>query len=193
MDKKSLSQDSTRSAVSKKTEKTQKTRPFHLSLDTDHNGMIQCHIDGWMHIDEATVLWNSIQTYTNCLELGAHKGLSTWILAQANPYGNITTIEIFDSLIGQAKNNCKNFNNIKFVCEDSNTWLSKCKQKFEWVFVDHSHETEYMDKTIECLKNCVTDDHLILLHDMHLPGVKSQESKFATFTRIRNLGIGTFW
>ena len=43
------------------------------------------------------------------------------------------------------------------------------------------------------LSKCLDEDHLILLHDMHLQGVQQQSYKFANLTRIRNLGIGTLW
>ena len=105
----------------------------------------------------------------------------------------MTTVEIFEHNTNIAIENCKKYKHIEFVTSDSNTWLEQRSKKFDWVFIDHSHEGSYMDQTIALLKKCLHDDHLILLHDMHLPGVKIQESKFATFTRIRNLGIGTLW
>ena len=74
----------------------------------------------------------------------------------------------------------------------SNDYIYIC-DKFDWVFVDHSHESFYMDRTIMLLSKCVAEDHLILLHDMHLQGVQQQSYKFANLTRIRNLGIGTLW
>ena len=193
MDKEFIHKNSIRDTVSQKTTKTEETRPFHLSLDTDKKGMVKCHIDGWMHIDEAKVLWQTIQKRNTCLELGTYHGLSTWIIAQANPECSITTVDIFSSNTNIAKNNCKDFSNINFVTDDSNDWLQNCGKKFDWVFVDHSHENFYMDKTLMCLRNCVLDDHIIVLHDMHLPGVQQQTFKFANFTRIRNLGIGTLW
>lgn len=193
MDKEIIHQNSARDTVSQETTSIKKARPFHLSLDTDQKGMIKCHIDGWMHIDEAKVLWQTIQHRKNCLELGTYHGLSTWIIAQANPDCNITTVDVFESNTKIAKNNCKNINNVNFVTDDSNNWLTKTKQKFDWIFVDHSHENFYMDRTLMCLRNCVVEDHIIVLHDMHLPGVQQQSYKFANFTRIRNLGIGTLW
>jgi len=155
--------------------------------------MIKCHIRGWMHIEEAKILWQTIQPYKNCLELGTFQGLSTWLLAQANTGCKITSVEIFEENINVAKQNCSDYKNIEFVTADSNEWLSRCQQKFDWVFVDHSHESDYMDETINLLPKCLREDHLVLLHDMHLLGVKQQAYKFATFTRIRNLGIGTLW
>ena len=193
MDKEIIHQNSARDTVSQETASIKKARPFHLSLDTDQKGMIKCHIDGWMHIDEAKVLWQTIQHRKSCLELGTYHGLSTWIIAQANPDCNITTVDVFESNTKIAKNNCRNINNVNFVTDDSNDWLTKTKQKFDWTFVDHSHENFYMDRTLMCLRNCVVEDHIIVLHDMHLPGVQQQSYKFANFTRIRNLGIGTLW
>ena len=193
MDKEIIHQNSARDTVSQETTSIKKARPFHLSLDTDQKGMIKCHIDGWMHIDEAKVLWQTIQHRKNCLELGTYHGLSTWIIAQANPDCNITTVDVFESNTKIAKNNCKDINNVNFVTDDSNNWLTKTKQKFDWIFVDHSHENFYMDRTLMCLRNCVVEDHIIVLHDMHLPGVQQQSYKFANFTWIRNLGIGTLW
>ena len=193
MDKEIIHQNSARDTVSQETASIKKARPFHLSLDTDQKGMIKCHIDGWMHIDEAKVLWQTIQHRKSCLELGTYHGLSTWIIAQANPDCNITTVDVFESNTKIAKNNCRNINNVNFVTDDSNDWLTKTKQKFDWIFVDHSHENFYMDRTLMCLRNCVVEDHIIVLHDMHLPGVQQQSYKFANFIRIRNLGIGTLW
>ena len=105
MDKKNLLQNNIRNTVSEKIKRTQKTRPFHLSLNQDHNGMIKNGIQGWMHIDEAKVLWHTIQHYNNCLELGTYHGLSTWILAQANPTCKLTTVEIFEKkhIVSQTK------------------------------------------------------------------------------------------
>ena len=193
MDKKNLLQDQIRDSIQEKTQRTQKTRPFHLQVDQDTHGMIQNDIQGWMHIDEAKVLWETIQHYSNGLELGTYQGLSTWIIAQANPACKLITVEIFEHNTAQAKKNCADFNHIEYVTADSNEWLKTCGKKFDWIFVDHSHESFYMDQTLMLLRKCVTEDHLILLHDMHLPGVQSQAYKFATFTRIRNLGIGKLW
>ena len=193
MDTITLLQNKTRDSVSTQDKRTEKTRPFHLSLDTDKHGMIRHDIQGWMHIDEAEVLWQSVQMFSNCLELGTYQGLSTWIIAQANPNCKITTVDIFEDNTTKAKHNCRDFNHIEYVTADSNEWLKNCTQKFDWVFVDHSHESFYMDHTIMLLRQCVTPDHLILLHDMHLPGVKQQQFKFANFTRIRNLGVGKLW
>ena len=193
MVKKNILQDQVRNSIQEKIERIKETRPFHLQVTQDQYGMIQHSIQGWMHIDEAKVLWESVQHYTNCLELGTYHGLSTWILAQANPDCRITTVEIFENNTGQAKQNCIEFGNIEYITADSNEWLKTCGKKFDWVFVDHSHESFYMDQTILLLRQCVTADHLILLHDMHLPGVQSQVYKFASFTRIRNLGIGKLW
>ena len=193
MDKKSILQDQTRDSISEKDQRAQKTRPFHLSLAQDKHGMLVHDIKGWMHVDEAKVLWHTIQMYDNCLELGTYQGLSTSIIAQANPDCNITTVEIFEENTVQAKQNCSTYKNVNFITADSNEWLKDCGQKFDWIFVDHSHESFYMDQTIMLLRQCVTPDHLILLHDMHLPGVQQQQFKFANFTRIRNLGVGKLW
>ena len=193
MDTKNISQDQTRDSIQEKDQTTQKTRPFHLQVNQDQHGMIKHDIQGWMHIDEAKILWDTIQHYDQCLELGTYQGLSTWIIAQANPNCEITTVEIFEHNTTQARKNCCDFNHIEYVTADSNEWLRDCGKKFNWIFVDHSHESFYMDETLMLLRQCVTEDHLILLHDMHLPGVQSQAYKFATFTRIRNLGIGKLW
>ena len=194
MDQKNISQNKVRNSVSQETQRASQTRPFHLQgINHDQHGMICNGIQGWMHIDEAKILWQTIQHYNNCLELGTYQGLSTWILAQANPTCKLTTVEIFEHNTAQAKQNCCDFSNIDFVTADSNEWLTTCGKKFDWIFVDHSHESFYMDQTLMLLRQCVTEDHLILLHDMHLPGVQSQAYKFATFTRIRNLGIGKLW
>ena len=115
MDKEIIHQNSARDTVSQETASIKKARPFHLSLDTDQKGMIKCHIDGWMHIDEAKVLWQTIQHRKSCLELGTYHGLSTWIIAQANPDCNITTVDVFESNTKIAKNNCRNINNVNFV------------------------------------------------------------------------------
>lgn len=193
MDSNTLLQNQTRDSISTQDKGTQKKRSFHLQVNQDKHGMIQHDIQGWMHIDEAKILWDTIQHYDRCLELGTYQGLSTWIIAQANPNCKITTVEIFEDNTTKAKQNCCDFSNIDFVTADSNEWLRDCGKKFDWVFVDHSHESFYMDQTLMLLRQCVTQDHLILLHDMHLPGVQSQAYKFATFTRIRNLGIGRLW
>ena len=96
MDTITLLQNKTRDSVSTQDKRTEKTRPFHLSLAQDKHGMLVHDIKGWMHVDEAKVLWHTIQMYDNCLELGTYQGLSTSIIAQANPDCNITTVEIFE-------------------------------------------------------------------------------------------------
>ena len=193
LDQKKVYKNIIRDKILEKNKRITKERPFHLSLDTDQHGMIKCHIDGWMHIDEAKVLWQTIQNRKNCLELGTYKGLSTWILSEANPDCKITSLDIFPENTSAAKLNCVGKNNINFLTEDSNEWLDNSTEKFDWVFVDHSHESFYMDRTIMLLSKCLAEDHLILLHDMHLQGVQQQSYKFANLTRIRNLGIGTLW
>ena len=190
MDQKIFLQDTVRDRISQEIKETKKTRPFYLSLTTDRHGMITNGIDGWMHIEEAKILWETVQHKKNCLELGTYQGLSTWIIAQANPQSQITTVEVFEEHTKKAQENCKSFYNIKYVTADSNKWLKNCNEKFDWIFVDHSHELEYMNETMKLLKKCVSHNHLVLLHDMHLPGVKHQIDNFSTFTVIRNLGIG---
>ena len=96
MDKKNLPENYNRNSIPEKIKRIKETRPFHLPLNIDHNGMIKCHIDGWMHIEEAKILWNSIQSFNYCLELGTYQGLTTWLLAQANPHCQLTTVEIFE-------------------------------------------------------------------------------------------------
>lgn len=192
MVKKNLLQHKIGNSISQKDQRIEKERPFHLLVNIDHYGMIK-DIEGWMHIDEAEVLWQTIQNKTNCLELGTYKGLSTWIISHANLTARITTVDVFETLTNQAKQNCSNFKNISFVTADSNTWLKNCHEKYDWVFVDHSHEKDYMDVTIDLLKMCVSKNHIILLHDIHLPGVRSQLKKFSKYTTHRNLGIGQFW
>ena len=193
MDKKVILQSSIRNPISEKNQRIKKERSFHIPLEVDHYGMIKGNIAGWMHIDEAKVLCESVVGRTHCLELGTHKGLSTSLIALANPHAKIITTEIFLDLTNQAKQNCKNLNNINFITTDSNDWLADCKTKFDWVFVDHCHDKDYMDVTMELLPSRLQDNHKVLLHDTHLDGVRSQLKKFKDYTVHRNLGIGKFW
>jgi len=158
------------------------------------DGMIQCQIEGWMHRDEARVIEKTLQGRKNILELGTYQGLSTSIIASfCDSNATITTVEVFEEQQSKAKQNLTSFKNINYVQADSNEWLNKNKTKFDWVFIDHSHETFYMDATLLAIANNLERDHLVLLHDMHLPGVQGQTYKFASMMRIRNLGIGQLW
>ena len=106
MDKKVILQSSIRDPISEKNQRIKKERSFHIPLEVDHYGMIKGNIAGWMHIDEAQVLCESVVGRTHCLELGTHKGLSTSLIALANPHAKIITTEIFLDLTNQAKQNC---------------------------------------------------------------------------------------
>jgi predicted O-methyltransferase YrrM len=163
-------------------------------LKHDTNGMINCNIEGWMHKDEAKIIEKTLPGKKNILELGTYQGLSTSIIASfCDADAKITTVEIFKEQQEKAKHNLTMFDNIDYINEDSNTWLSNIKTEFDWVFVDHSHDTFYMDTSMMKIKQVVSPDHIILLHDMHLPGVQSQQYKFMSLTRIRNMGIGVLF
>jgi len=163
-------------------------------LKHDTNGMINCDIEGWMHKDEAKIIEKTLPGKKNILELGTYQGLSTSIIASfCDADAKITTVEIFKEQQEKAKHNLTMFDNIDYINEDSNTWLSNIKTEFDWVFVDHSHDTFYMDTSMMKIKQVVSPDHIILLHDMHLPGVQSQQYKFMSLTRIRNMGIGVLF
>ena len=163
-------------------------------LKHNKDGMLQFGIEGWMHRDEARVIEKTLPGKKNILELGTYQGLSTSIIASfCDADAKITTVEIFKEQQEKAKHNLTMFDNIDYINEDSNTWLSNIKTEFDWVFVDHSHDTFYMDTSMMKIKQVVSPDHIILLHDMHLPGVQSQQYKFMSLTRIRNMGIGVLF
>ena len=163
-------------------------------LKHNNDGMINCDIEGWMHRDEARVIEKTLPGKKTILELGTYQGLSTSIIASfCDPDAKITTVEIFKEQQEKAKHNLQMFDNIDYINKDSNIWLDTVDTEFDWVFVDHSHDSFYMDSTMMKLKQVVSPDHIILLHDMHLPGVQAQQYKFMSLTRIRNMGIGVLF
>ena len=118
----------------------------------------------------------------NILEIGTHIGSSTLSLAlAAKKYGGkIDTVDIvdvnneeinywkkFSSKNSPKKNlensDCKNL--VNFVVSDSKNFLKNSKNKYNFIFLDGSHNSDQVYNEISFALDILDKDGVILLHD----------------------------
>lgn len=108
--------------------------------------------------EKQELLYNSVKTAQNVLEIGTYMGHSLLIMLLSNPAIKITCIDISDEFTGSAvKVLNKYFNNaITFIHSDSLSALKSLNKKFDFFHIDGHHENDYITeefKLIEKLNN----------------------------------------
>lgn len=120
------------------------------------------------------------------LEIGTHIGVSTYYFSNAlkdvtKDY-NIVTVDIID--VNDINNkHWENFgatssplsrlesgglaNNVKFIKSDSVDYMKRCKQKFDLIFLDGSHQANVVYNEMPCALNLLNPNGIILLHDFY--------------------------
>jgi predicted O-methyltransferase YrrM len=119
---------------------------------------------------------------TNVLEVGTHIACSTVHIAIALKKianSHLTTVDIIDVNDPLKKDWLKfgskhapselismtGANNIRFVKDDSLTFFKNTKEKFDFIFLDGSHQAKIVYQEISLALNVLNKDGIILLHD----------------------------
>lgn len=137
---------------------------------------IDVGISGWLQSADALKLYElAYFSKGDILELGCHKGLSTSILSQANydtgRRKKIVTNDISPECIRDAKKTLADRNlgdAVEFHQGDS---AQVCKQlarkgrRFDFVFIDHSHDYKPVLEVCQALQAILNLDGLCLFHD----------------------------
>ena len=120
----------------------------------------------------------------NVLEIGTHVGCSTVSIALAlkdRDGSKLTTVDVRDVNAGDYYNkggqrndlktplqmlkkiDCDSF--VEFVTGDSLEFFSNTKEKYDFIFLDGSHDYETVYKELPMAMNYLSDGGIILLHD----------------------------
>ena len=120
------------------------------------------------------------------LEVGTNVGFSTLHIAAAldanGSKGRITTVDITDvnDPNNQPWKGCGQAyaprdmlaaggygDMIRFVAQSSLEYLTECKNKFDFIFLDGSHEADVVYQEVPKAIEALTEDGVILLHDFY--------------------------
>lgn len=119
--------------------------------------------------EKQELLYNSVKSAKNVLEIGTYMGHSLLIMLLANPLLKITCIDICDQYTRPAVNILnKYFNNaITFIHSDSLTALDKLNDKFDFFHIDGHHENGYISKEFKLVEklNNSSDNILRVIFD----------------------------
>jgi len=137
-------------------------------------------IHGWLNREDALKLYElAYFVQGDVLELGSFHGLSTTILSQANhesPHRkNIYSVDLIPGFVDQTKMNLQASNLEHYVtniCSDATVAVekfSKENKKFEFVFIDHSHEYEPVYTICKKLDTVMIKGGFCLFHDFNDP------------------------
>ena len=119
----------------------------------------------------------------NVLEIGTHIGCSTVHIALAlrkNAIGHLTTVDLID-INDPVKKHWVRFNSkhppsklmemvgtaakVSFMKDDSINFLTNCRQKFDFVFLDGSHKAKMVFQEVPLAMRLLNKNGIILLHD----------------------------
>jgi hypothetical protein len=140
--------------------------------------------------EKQELLFNSVKTSENVLEIGTYMGHSLLIMLLSNPQLKITCIDINDRFTLPAVNILnKYFNNvITFIHSDSLTALKKINQTFDFFHIDGYHENNYISNeflfvlklnTIPNILKVIFDDQECLLQLQ-----QNIDTKYTIITKI---------
>jgi predicted O-methyltransferase YrrM len=131
------------------------------------------------------ILYKLIKGYNrkNILEIGTHIGSSTVAIAMAlkgRQSKQLITVDIndvnsqnekiwlkFNSKNSPRKNleKLKLKNHVKFVVSDSKRYMTKTKNKFDFIFLDGNHRTKAIYDEIKLSINLLEKNGILVLHD----------------------------
>ena len=94
--------------------------------------------------------------------------------------------------------------NVKFIKSDSVDYMIRCKQKFDLIFLDGSHQADVVYNEMPCAINLLNPNGIILLHDFYpnnkplwdnnviLPGPYLAINRFHQFNTVINRNYPSF-
>lgn len=150
-----------------------------------HEQMLARGIDSFMHPNESVRL-AELATGRDCLEIGAFKGGSTWVMAQtaksvmsvdtfaANDAGTIQTEEL--TTLDAYLKAIEGLPNVSYFVGTSAEAAKKIKRKFDLIFIDADHSEEAVRQDIALWWPRVKRGGLMVFHDCfrdhgYFPGV----------------------
>jgi len=133
-------------------------------------------IVGWLRLEDAQKLYE-LGFYCNgdILELGSYEGLSTCILAQAiadsGRTGLVTTVDLsYRQPVQDNALACGLSSRIVVALADASVAIRAFSPKrFEFIFVDHSHEYEHVKAVCLLLPYIAAPGAFVLFHDYNDP------------------------
>jgi len=151
---------------------------FHRDMGESipEGALIDLGIVGWLQRADALKLYESCYFADgDVLELGTHRGLSTFILANAleaaRRQGKIVTIDLDPALIDDARRTLTargHADRVDYMAEDAYSAcqkLIKAGRTFGFSFVDHSHAYEHMVSACKCLAALLRPGAVLVFHD----------------------------
>jgi len=142
-------------------------------------------IEGWMSIDELSVLQTLSKDMESVVEIGSWKGRSTHSLLSSCK-GTVYAVDHFkgspnepqhieamldhDSIYNQFMKNVGSFPNLKVLRMSSEEACKNFNENVDMVFIDGEHTYEAVKKDIQLWKSKA--NKIICGHDYHLEGVK---------------------
>jgi SAM-dependent methyltransferase len=159
---------------------------------------IKIGIEGWLTRADALKLYEmGFFIRGNILELGTYQGLSTSILSLANHDSGLNkeihTVEIDESLMQTAQQNLAGRHleqNVFFYRLSSSEALAKFldrKMKFDFIFVDHSHEYEPVLEVCEDMGDLLNEGGYCLFHDyIHRDTFNDTTRDFKVYQAVRD-------
>jgi predicted O-methyltransferase YrrM len=129
-------------------------------------------IIGWLRLEDAQKLYElGFYCSGDILELGSYEGLSTCILAQAiadsGNTGVVTTVDLtYRPGVKSNARACGLASRIEVITADACAAIQTLHPKrYEFIFVDHSHEYEHVKDVCLALPELVTPGAFVLFHD----------------------------
>ncbi len=163
-----------------------KSRDTFFSNAKLNGGLIQIRtrkwfgsiIDGRLRLDDALKLYEmAYYTTDNILELGSYHGLSTTIMAQAVSRSTrkktIYTVDLQRQCIKATNKNLRSaglINYVNTICGDATAIVKQFagrNQKFQFVFIDHSHAYDPVYTVCRELQNIMVPGAFCLFHDFN--------------------------
>lgn len=99
-----------------------------------------------------------------CLEVGTHKGTSTWYIANAledNQKGSLVTVDPFD--YDNTKNRLSVYPRTTYIAERGDK--IQMPEKIDFVFLDGLHDVDTVDKELQNILPQLNKDAIIAFHD----------------------------
>lgn len=147
--------------------------------------------------EKQELLFNSVKSAKNVLEIGTYMGHSLFIMLLSNPNLQITCIDISDEYTLPAITVLnKYFNNsITFIHSDSLSALEKIEKKFDFFHIDGLHGNDYISKEFELIQklNNRPDNVLRVLFDDQCCLLKLQNDISIQYNIIKKVIPNCSW
>jgi hypothetical protein len=147
--------------------------------------------------EKQELLYNSVKTAKDVLEIGTYMGHSLLIMLLSNPQLKITCIDISDQYALPAVNILnKYFNNaIRFIHSDSLSALQKMTDKFDFFHVDGYHYNDYITNEFTLIKslNSMANKVLYIIFDDQENLTKLQQEIGIHYKILRKITPNCRW